>query len=48
MHDPTGRYGGVDWATDTHAVCIVDNNGVEVVAFDVAHTSDPTAPWSLR
>src|SRR5438876_420455 len=40
MHDPTGRYGGVDWATDTHAVCIVDNNGVEVVAFDVAHTSD--------
>jgi len=40
MHDPTVRYGGVDWATDTHAVCVVDDDGRVVVEFDVDHTAE--------
>ena len=27
MHDPTDGYAGVDWATDAHAVCVVDAHG---------------------
>src|SRR4051794_40867691 len=37
MHDPTGRFGGVDWATDAHAVAVVDADGRLVSEFDVAH-----------
>jgi transposase len=37
MHDPTDSFGGVDWATDEHAVCVVDNQGRIVVDFDVAN-----------
>lgn len=37
MHDPTDSFGGVDWATDEHAVCVVDNQGRIVVEFDVAN-----------
>jgi transposase len=40
MHDPTGCYGGVDWATDAHSVCVVDDNGEVVVAFEVEHSTD--------
>ena len=40
MHDPTARFGGVDWATDAHAVCVVDAEGKTVVEFDVSHTGD--------
>lgn len=39
MHDPTEAFGGVDWATDDHAVCIVDGEGRVVVEFDVANTA---------
>jgi transposase len=38
MHDPTGAFGGVDWATDGHAVCVVDASGEVLVEFDVANT----------
>lgn len=37
MDDPTIRFGGVDWATDAHAVCVVDDCGGAVVEFDVDH-----------
>ena len=36
MHDPTERFGGVDWATDAHAVCVVDAQGAVVDEFDIA------------
>jgi transposase len=39
MHDPTGAFGGVDWATDEHAVCVVDDRGGVLVEFDVANTA---------
>ena len=40
MHDPTERFGGVDWATDAHAVCVVDAEGVIVDEFDIANTAE--------
>lgn len=40
MHDPTTCFGGVDWATDAHAVCAVDVEGRAVVEFDVDHTAE--------
>lgn len=40
MDDPTDAFGGVDWATDAHAVCVVDNHGKVLVEFDVANTAD--------
>ena len=39
MHDPTGGFGGVDWATDDHAVCVVNDCGEMIVEFDVANTA---------
>jgi transposase len=39
MHDPTGGFGGVDWATDDHAVCVVDGQGRVVDEFDVTNTA---------
>jgi transposase len=40
MHDPTIRFGGVDWAADAHAIAVVDADGRLVAEFDVAHTAD--------
>jgi transposase len=40
MDDPTVGYAGVDWATDTHAVCVVDRRGEVIVEFDVANTAE--------
>ncbi|HUR23211.1 MAG TPA: IS110 family transposase [Acidimicrobiales bacterium] len=40
MDDPTTGYAGVDWATDAHAVCVVDGAGRVVVEFDVPHSAD--------
>lgn len=40
MHDPTESFGGVDWATDAHAVCVVGAGGEVVDEFDVAHTAE--------
>jgi transposase len=40
MHDPTICFGGVDWATDAHAVAVVDGSGQVVVEFDAPHTAD--------
>jgi transposase len=39
MHDPTGAFGGVDWAVDAHAVCVVDDHGRVIVEFEVANTA---------
>jgi transposase len=48
MHDPTGAFGGVDWATDAHAVCIVDDAGRVIAEFDVAHSADGLAELCRR
>lgn len=40
MHDPTERFGGVDWATDAHAVCVVDAQGTIVDEFDITNTAE--------
>lgn len=37
MHSPT-RYAGVDWASRSHAVCVVDERGEPVERFGVEHT----------
>ena len=48
MHDPTGAFGGVDWATDAHAVCVVDGQGRAIAEFEVAHTADGLAELCRR
>ena len=48
MHDRTVRYGGVDWATDDHAVCVVDGDGVVVAEFVIEHTADGMAELCRR
>src|SRR4029450_10868240 len=48
MHDPTERFGGVDWATDGHAVAVVDPQGRIVGEFGVSHTADGLADLYLR
>lgn len=40
MHDPTEGFGGVDWAQDGHAVCVVDADGRTVAELDVPHSAD--------
>lgn len=37
MHSPT-RYAGVDWASRSHAVCVVDERGEATERFEVDHT----------
>lgn len=37
MKDTTARYAGVDWANDSHAVCIVDELGTAIERFVIAH-----------
>ncbi len=48
MHDPTTGYAGVDWATDAHAVCVVDDQGRVIVEFDVVHSADGLAELCRR
>lgn len=48
MHDPTGPFGGVDWATDAHAVCVVDDGGRVLVECDVANTAAGLAELCRR
>ena len=44
----TGCFGGVDWATDSHAVCVVDIGGAVVCEFDVEHTANGLAGLCRR
>jgi transposase len=43
MEDTTVRYGGVDWASAEHAVCIVDDGGAIIERFMVAHRAGELA-----
>ena len=40
MEDATTRFGSVDWASETHAACIVDQRGRAVDQFQVPHTAE--------
>ena len=42
------RFGGVDWATDSHAVCVVDDRGAVVAELDAAHTAEGLAGLRRR
>jgi transposase len=48
MQDPTCRCGGVDWATDAHAVAVVDEVGAVVDEFDVEHSVSGLAELCRR
>lgn len=48
MNDSTTGYAGVDWATDAHAVCVVDAQGAVVAEFDVAHSAEGLAELCVR
>lgn len=48
MHDPTDAFGGVDWAIDAHAVCVVNDRGEVIVEFDVTNTADGLAELCRR
>ncbi len=39
MHSPTGTtYAGIDWATGSHAVCVIDDHGTVLERYEVEHT----------
>ena len=49
-HGPEGGgrvryYLGVDWADQTHAVWVVDENGVKITARAVSHTAEGLGAW---
>jgi transposase len=48
MNDSMIGYAGVDWATDGHAVCVVDEHGAVVAEFDVEHTGNGLAEMCRR
>jgi len=37
MHSPTTTYAGIDWATRSHAVCVIDETGAVLERFEVEH-----------
>ena len=48
MNDSTIGYAGVDWATDGHAVCVVNEQGRVIVEFDVEHSAKGLAEMCRR
>jgi transposase len=39
---------GIDWAAETHAVCVQDESGRKIAAFTIAHTADGLAGLTRR
>ena len=37
MHSPITTYAGIDWATRSHAVCVIDETGSAIERFEVEH-----------
>jgi transposase len=48
MEDTTVRYAGVDWASTSHAICVVDEVGAIVDGFAVAHRAADLAAMCRR
>jgi transposase len=46
--DSLTRYAGVDWASRSHAVCVVDERGEAIERFDVEHTEPGLRTLSRR
>ena len=38
MHSPITTYAGIDWATASHAVCVIDTAGAVLERYEVEHT----------
>ncbi len=38
MHPPTTTYAGIDWATRSHAICVIDERGSVLERYEVEHT----------
>ena len=38
MHSPT-TFAGIDWASRSHAVCVVDADGAVIERYEVEHTA---------
>jgi transposase len=45
---PAQFYAGIDWASEVHAVCVLDAGGVVVAEFTIAHTADGIAALVRR
>ena len=43
-----GRHAGVDWSWETHAVCVVDDDGQVIERFTVAHSAAGLAQLTGR
>jgi hypothetical protein len=41
-------YLGVDWADETHAVWVVDENGTQIAARSVSHTAEGLSEWGRQ
>ena len=37
MHSPITTYAGIDWATRSHVVCVIDETGSAIERFEVEH-----------
>jgi hypothetical protein len=48
MHSPTTTYAGIDWATRSHAVCVIDNTGAVLERYEVEHTGADLATLVRR
>ncbi len=48
MKDGTCCFGGVDWATDSHAVAVVDQGGGVLDEFEIEHSGDGLAELCRR
>lgn len=48
MKDTTVRYGGVDWVSAQHAVCVVDEGGLITERFEITHSASDLAALCRR
>jgi len=48
MHSPTTTYAGIDWATRSHAVCVIDETGSVPERFEVEHDAAGLATLARR
>ena len=47
MHPPT-TFAGIDWATRSHAVCVIDDTGAVLERYEVEHTAAGLANLARR
>ena len=41
-------FAGIDWAAETHAVCVLDSSGHVKAQFTIAHSADVESPIALN